>query len=36
MTLRKEEVLALERGLTSSGSVENWPWKRLWTGRKTE
>jgi hypothetical protein len=30
MTLRKREVLGIERGSTNSLSMEMWLWKRLW------
>jgi len=28
--------MEIERGSTRSPSVENWLWKGLWTGRKTD
>jgi hypothetical protein len=34
-TRKKDRILEIERGHTSSHSVENWLWKRIWTCRKT-
>jgi hypothetical protein len=36
MTLRKENILEIERGSTRSHPVENSLWKRLRTCRKTD
>jgi hypothetical protein len=36
MILKKEKILAIERGRTRSHCVENLLWKRLWTWRKTQ
>jgi hypothetical protein len=36
MTLRNERILEIERENTRSHSVENSPWKRLWTCRKVD
>jgi len=36
MILRDCKVLGTERGITRSYCVENWLWKRLWTGRKAD
>jgi hypothetical protein len=31
----KERILEIEKGSTTSHCLENWLWKRLWTGHKT-
>jgi hypothetical protein len=36
MTLRKEKILKVERGNSSSNSVESSLWNSLWTYRKTD